>query len=540
MEALGVERVDHGGLMASVLKELRVMEMIDARLVPEAQEEITPGEAMAGMSRKGLGLGNRPLSLTPPVLAHTPLARLLREGVHAELFNRVTRGRRRDAGSADGGDRWCGELALAVCVQAGLDQRCNHRDTTRVALRGDDMPERDAPAMHLTSGDSKDPRPDLKPAVLARMVSQDGGGPVVRQRWDGHASDTKIVQERAAALMATCQRSPTPRSRVADSPRDHEDHAAHLHPLGFLTRLPNTLTWVSPVVTHALNGATWERLADTTREHRIALCHYGMAQRWLVVSSQAALERAEATVSNACQREAEALKQPLLHVHAQRVETPEGAKAALAAVEKPWTDHPVAVDTLIAQPPYAHPGRPRHTTPITAMDWQMPAQIRADHQQMASHKHQKACVVVGSNSAVSQWSALEVMAADTGQAQAGAGVRCLKDALLVVASWCVNKPCRMHGRLLVMTLARLVYAVTQRRVRHHLARPGETVPTQIHQPTARPTWRWVFPLLEGIHRVRVTGPGQVHDLIEGLHEVQIKRLRLLGDEVCRLYQMSPG
>jgi hypothetical protein len=46
--------------------------------------------------------------------------------------------------------------------------------------------------------------------------------------------------------------------------------------------------------------------------------------------------------------------------------------------------------------------------------------------------------------------------------------------------------------------------------------------------------------LEGLHRVRVTGQGQVHDLIEGLNDVQMKVLRLFGKEVCRLYQISPG
>ena len=60
------------------------------------------------------------------------------------------------------------------------------------------------------------------------------------------------------------------------------------------------------------------------------------------------------------------------------------------------------------------------------------------------------------------------------------------------------------------------------------------------RPTERPTLRWVFQLLEGIHRVRVMVQGQVHDVIEGLNEVQIKILRLFGDEVCRLYQISPG
>ena len=93
---------------------------------------------------------------------------------------------------------------------------------------------------------------------------------------------------------------------------------------------------------------------------------------------------------------------------------------------------------------------------------------------------------------------------------------------------------------MVMTCALLVYAVTQRRLRQQLAHQGETVPNQINQPTARPTLRWVFQLLEGIHRVRVTVQGKVHDLIEGLNEVQITILRLFGEEVCRLYQISSG
>jgi hypothetical protein len=67
-----------------------------------------------------------------------------------------------------------------------------------------------------------------------------------------------------------------------------------------------------------------------------------------------------------------------------------------------------------------------------------------------------------------------------------------------------------------------------------------TIPNQIHQPTQRPTLRWVFQLLEGIHRVYVTVQGHVQELIEGLNEVQIKILRLCGEEVCWLYQISPG
>jgi hypothetical protein len=61
-----------------------------------------------------------------------------------------------------------------------------------------------------------------------------------------------------------------------------------------------------------------------------------MAQRWLVVSSEAAVQRAEATVNKAQQREAEAIEKHLLHVQAQRCETPEAAKAALDTLARSW------------------------------------------------------------------------------------------------------------------------------------------------------------------------------------------------------------
>jgi transposase len=134
----------------------------------------------------------------------------------------------------------------------------------------------------------------------------------------------------------------------------------------------------------------------------------------------------------------------------------------------------------------------------------------------------------------------EVIAAYTGQAHVEGGFRLLKDPLFFVSSWFVNKPNRIEGLLMVMTLALLVYSVAQRRLRTPWAKHHETVPNQIHQPTTSPTLRWVFQLLEGIHRVRVMVQGQVHDLIEGLNDVQINILRLFGHKVCRLDQISAG
>jgi hypothetical protein len=78
--------------------------------------------------------------------------------------------------------------------------------------------------------------------------------------------------------------------------------------LGFITRIPQTLKAVAQVIRQALTLDTWQRLDEQTRSHRREVCHYGIAQRWLVVSSQAAAWRAEATVTNAQQREYAAIE----------------------------------------------------------------------------------------------------------------------------------------------------------------------------------------------------------------------------------------
>lgn len=105
----------------------------------------------------------------------------------------------------------CHALALAVCAQAGLARRCPHLDPTSFALSGADVPASDAQAMTITPGDASEHRPDVQQAVLARMVSQDGGVPLVRQRWEGNTSDLAVFQERAPAWLAALQNAPSPR-----------------------------------------------------------------------------------------------------------------------------------------------------------------------------------------------------------------------------------------------------------------------------------------------------------------------------------------
>ena len=312
MEDLKVERLDHRGIISGVIKDLGIIEMIDDRIAPDDQEEITTGEAVAGMILNGLGFSQRPPSLTPQFFANKPLERLFREGVGAEHFNRFKLGRSLDKVFAYGCDTLFGELSLAVCQQEGVDRRFRHVDTTSFSLYGDYVAETDEQAIVITHGYSKDHRPDLKQAVLELMTAPDGGIPLVSQSWNGNATDNAIFQERAKALIAEFKAAPTPTFMVADSKLYTEKNAP------FLTRIPESIQVVQQLIQQAWAWDQWQQLDETYRYQRIDLCHYGIEQRWLVITSQAAWHQAEQGVAKAQEKEHEAIQKQLYHFQAQR------------------------------------------------------------------------------------------------------------------------------------------------------------------------------------------------------------------------------
>src|SRR2546430_9463810 len=150
------------------------------------------------------------MPLPPQCVANTPLDLGCREGVEAARRHRCKRGRTLAEVSTSGCAGWLRARALAVCRHEGLDGRFQPLDTTSLALRGDAVPEPGVEAMPLTHGDSKAHRPDGHQAIVALLVSQDGGGPLVRTSWEGHTSETPRVQERAQALLTTWKHAPTP------------------------------------------------------------------------------------------------------------------------------------------------------------------------------------------------------------------------------------------------------------------------------------------------------------------------------------------
>jgi len=537
MDDLQVERLDHLGIISGVIKDLGIIERIDDRIVPDVEEEISTGESVAGMILNGLGFIQRPLSLTPQFFVHKPLDRLFRPGVQAAHFNRFKLGRSLDKIFTYGCDTLFSELSLSACQQEKVDRRFRHVDTTTFSLSGDYVPETDEQAIMITHGYSKDHRPDLKQAVLELMTTQDGGIPLVSQSWDGNASDSAIFQARAEGLIDEFKATPTPSFMVADSKLYTEKKAPFLAQVPFLTRIPETLQVAQQVIEQAWAWNHWQSQDENYRFQRIDLCHYGIEQRWLILTSQSGWHQAEAAVAKAQEKEQKAIQKQLYHFHAQRFSSEKQAQKALDRLVRKWTYHQVDQITSTSHTRYAHKGRPTTETPIKSIDWQLQITVMADPEKRRKQQQRKASFVLGTSIDSEGLNDEDLLPGYKGQGTAERGFRFLKDPLFFTASLFVKKPSRIQGLLMVMTLALLVYSIAQRRMRQQLAQQKETLPNQIGRPTATPTLRWIFQLLEGINVVTVVLQRQVQVVIEGLTDLRKKILLLFGQKVCQIYQI---
>ena len=129
---LRVTRLDHLGIVAGVIKDLKLIENIDVRLQSEKKdmENITPGEAIAGMIINGMGFTSKPLSLTPQFFKNKALEELFRPGVDADDFNRHKLGRSMDKAYEYGNETLFYELASFACIKENVNQTFNSLDTT--------------------------------------------------------------------------------------------------------------------------------------------------------------------------------------------------------------------------------------------------------------------------------------------------------------------------------------------------------------------------------------------------------------------------
>ncbi len=532
------QRLDHLGIIAGVIKDIGLVELIDARIPKHAKQEISTGEAVAGMIINGLGFSDRPMTLTPQFFQTKAMEALFRKGVAPYMFNRFKLGRALDACHDYGCDTLFSEVSLQACKRNNIDCRFNSEDTTTFTLTGEYDVDCDEHTIEIKHGFSKDHRPDLKQAMLELMVSQDGGIPIVSRSWSGNSSDSKIFRERSKALIDTFKNSPTPRYLVADSKLySKETIEEALQYIPFITRVPSSIKLEKETIQKSLESPLekWEILDERNRCVSSEVEYAGLKQRWITVGSKDMEYRSIKATDKVKNREKERLTKELKNYSKKRFSCKEDAERGIHVLRKAAKLHTVKIAQIIDHKIYEKKGRPGPDTKFS-MVYQVNGILTENQAAIVEREQQGSCYVIGTTVPMEELSDQQVVEAYKGQnSSVERGFRFLKDPLFFTSSLFIKKPERIMGLLMVMTLALLVYSIAQRNLRLYLQRTKETLPNQIKKEVSTPTLRWIFQLLEGIEFVRVQINDAIKVVISGLTPLRMRILSCFPPSVQKIY-----
>jgi transposase len=399
----------------------------------------------------------------------------------------------------------------------------------------------EAAIIAITYGYSRDHREDLKQWMLALATTHEGDIPLFMQPLDGNSSDK--VSLLAAITTIQGQLRETDREAsvyVADNGVYSTPNMTQLNQAG--------VKWISRVSeTLAEAKALLEEGSESWQQSEDGMAHWFSRQmslpqgdeRWTVVYTQSSVERMRQTMLRQVTKAQKQWEHTCWHFSNHRFACETDARAALGGELKGKPLWLTIHSELITHPLYAGKGRPRKDATPTGYQWQLVATVSINHLLVVQEVMRKACWIVGTN--ILEPAALSDQALiGTYKDQGGVerGFRFLKDPLFLASSVFVKKPERIMALSFIMVLCLLVYRLAEFRIHSRLAETGQTIPDQVHKPTARPTMRWIFQCFEGIELLHVQTTATSFVLVLRLQPVHRLILHLFGPLYEKLYFSS--
>jgi transposase len=541
------ERLDHLGIVAGVCQEIGLAAWLDAQ-DPTNRQQVSVGTATVAMILNGLGFSNRQLYLVPQYFANKPVEHLLGAGISADMLNDDCLGRTLDWLYAHDPTRLFAGIASQARTIFGVKAQQVHVDTTSFSVSGaysvkeaEEQTAPDAALIAITYGYSRDHRADLKQWMLALATTHDGDVPLFLQPLDGNSSDKVSLLAAVIAIQAQLREAGEEASVfVADNGVYSEPNMRRLNQAGvkWISRVSETSTEAKTVLREG--SEEWQHSEDGTLHWftRLMTLPQG-AERWVVVRTQAAHQRAHATLQRQVSKAQASWEQKCWHLGNRRFACEADARATLERELKGLPAWLEVQSEVVAHARHIGKGRPRKGASPATHQWQITATVTVNQPQVEEEVLRKACYIVGTNefdTAVLSDTALVTTYKEQGGVERG--FRFLKDPLFLASSVFVKKPERIIALSFIMVLCLLVYRLAEYRLRTRLAETEQTIPDQVQKPTAHPTMRWVFQCFEGIELLHVQTTATSLTLVLRLQSVHRLILALLGPLYEKIYNPS--
>ena len=543
-KAVQVETLDHLGIVAGLVDKLKLVERIDDRMpISKAHGAIvTHGQRIKAMIINGLGFTQNPIYLSPTFFEGKDVSALIGEGIEAQHLNDDAHGRTMDAVYQYGSTSLLAEIANEVSQEfiPTTGRQNGHLDTSSLKVCGDydiehlypDDVNRPPLPRH---GHSKDHRPDLKQLVLSLTTSGPAHLPIWYEGLDGNSSDKANFHETLARIKVF-------RDKLENSPEFlwvcdsalYSQDKLHNSGLLWMTRAPESLTLVKQLVQADEKLYVWQDLQDGYKGVLIGQNDRGLKQHWLLVHSAQAEKRESITLERRIEKALQKAEKSAAQLSRQAFGCEQDAIRTVKTLEKKLSYHRMNYQvTKVLK--YKGRGRPKSTDEQVFSHYQLEAEFEACQEKIRPQRNKLGRFILATNDLENpDMDAANILSTYKEQQGVERGFGFIKDPLFHLNGIFLKKPERIDALMMVMTLCLMVYNAGQYQIRKELEVQQESIRSQVGKPTKKPTLRWIFQKVSGIHRVHVPGQGSC---LAGLSEEKEKIIRLFGPEVCQVYKL---
>jgi len=522
IKGLRTKNLDHLGIVSGVCEEIGLVDIINRLTKSDEQRKVSVGTATKAMILNGLGFANRTLYLTPDFFSDKAVDVLLGEDIEAADLNSHSLGTALDALYYTGISELFYNVSLQAIRRYGISIKSRHLDGTSFMLHGDSYQEggEKIGQIEIKRGYNKQKRHDLRQFVFEMISANVEGIPLFIKAVSGNKTDKTEFPEVLEAYMEQMKINEEKLAGpvVADSALYSETTLHRIKDIWWISRVPETIKAAKSVLKN----------------------YGGIAQRWVIIWSQAAAHRSEKTVNRWVAKEkvqlSKASKKLTKPVYATKELVEQSVQSwyekGLKKSEKRY--HCLGEIKIVEIPRYGR-GRRKATTQPKRLEYQLQSvELKEDRSAIEGIKAEKAQFILATNEVNSKNLSAEecLFLYKNEQQKVERGFRFLKDPMFLLDHIFLELPRRIMALSMVMSLCLLIYTLAQYKIRKALKEENKTIPNQLKKPIQNPTMKWVFQLLSGIHVMYVDG---VKKYVLNLDEIKIQILKLMGTATQSYY-----
>jgi transposase len=556
---IDVQDIDHLGLIAGLVDEIGIVEIVNRLVGIHPLEEVSAGHVVKAMILNCLGFLTAPLYLFSQFFEGKATEHLIGPGVKPEHLNDSRIGRVLDELYKKGLSAVFMESALAAVKRFGVSTKQAHLDGSSFYVQGaylnaqlennlaeitpseplsssKDSAKVEAEdsvepvPIEITHGYSRDHRPDLKQFTMSLITSGDGDVPLYLRVGNGNDTDQAVFTEVIAEFQQQWQAA-KPEVYVADAALYSEENLVVLGETPWISRVPATIAEAQQLMQSLPQEMFTLSAKPNYAFTELCSTYAGVPQRWLVVQSesrrQADLKQLEKRIAQAAKNQTKALKELGAHPFACEAD----AVAAANTFAKKLKYHTLTEVEILQKPYYGQPGRPRKGDVPKSYTYHIQGTLSLNELAVAGQRNQAGRFILATNLLDDElWPNDTILQEYKNQQSCERGFRFLKDPLFFASRVFVKLPQRVAALAMIMGLCLLVYSIGQRQLRQALAQAEATIPNQRDKQIARPTLRWVLQCFQSVHLIWVEG----RKWAIKLNDLQRHILRFLGS-ACQKY-----